>query len=61
MNAPIGHAVAVVQPPPEHKLTGIDRIEAVLRELRGMDRKDGCAPDDSTGQDGSANQDGSAH
>jgi hypothetical protein len=40
MNAPIGHAVAVVQPPPEHKLTGTDRIEAVLKELREMDRAD---------------------
>jgi hypothetical protein len=53
MNAPIGHAVAVVQPPPEHKLTGTDRIEAVLKELREMDRADRTGNDQSaTDSDG---------
>jgi hypothetical protein len=53
MNAPIGHAVAVVQHPPEHQPTSTDRIEAALKELREMDRADRAGNDPSaTDSDG---------
>jgi hypothetical protein len=54
MNAPIGHSVAIVQPAPEHRLTGTDRIEAALKELRDeMDRADRAGNDSSvTDSDG---------
>jgi hypothetical protein len=33
LNAPIGHAVRVVQHPPEHRQTSTDKIEAALNAL----------------------------
>ena len=33
LNAPIGHAVRVVQHPPEHRETSTDKIERVLNAL----------------------------
>jgi hypothetical protein len=47
LNAPVGYAVQVIQPAPEHQETSVDRIEKVLKELKEMDRKNGYAPDDS--------------
>jgi hypothetical protein len=54
LNAPIGHAVQVIQPAPEHQETSTDRIEKALAALREEGRKDGYAPDDPVGQDDSA-------
>jgi len=35
LNPPLGHAVHVVQHVPEHRETNMDKIERVLRELKG--------------------------
>jgi hypothetical protein len=43
MNAPIGHALAIVQHPPKHQETSVDRIERVLRDLEEDGRKKGRA------------------
>src|SRR5262249_6438253 len=36
MNAPLGHAVQVIQQEPVHQPTSTDKIEAVFKELRLM-------------------------
>jgi hypothetical protein len=45
LNPPLGHAVHIVQHPPEHRETNMDKIERVLRELTGPP-KSGDGSDD---------------
>ena len=39
MNAPIGHAVAVIQHVPEHKISTTEEISALIDEIRGIPHK----------------------